>query len=182
MLVICGVMICCDPAGVVSDEERKSSHFSDYSSLHELTGLPRHLYHACFQHLLRSLFIPTFPPPFEPWAIPRKAPGPIILTLPKSHIGCTSPRRRISLELSSARYSMVRRPVSVSRAHLSRSFSHPRDRCRSIFPMYRRVVLSGRSNKWGYQMATCGSHRGHVLICDDIHRDELRPSIHLQYQ
>ena len=57
-----------------------------------------------------------------------------------------------------------------------------RDRHRSILQMYERVAQPCRSHTESYPVATCGSHRGDVLVCDGIHRDVSRPPIHLLHR
>jgi hypothetical protein len=58
---------------------------------------------------------------------------------------------------------------------LTRLFDHhPRDCHRSVLPMHGRLAQSRQSRKGGYQVGTRGPHYGHVLVCDDIHRDRPR--------
>lgn len=45
--------------------------------------------------------------------------------------------------------------------------------------MYERAALSRRSHEDENQVGARGLYRGHVLVCDDIYRDDLRSSIYL---
>ena len=45
--------------------------------------------------------------------------------------------------------------------------------------MYERVAPPCRSHEDENQVGARGLYRGHVLVCDDIHRDDLRSSIYL---
>ena len=53
-----------------------------------------------------------------------------------------------------------------------------RDRYRFVLPVHARVVRSRQSHERRHQVGIRGSHRRHVLVCDDVRRDVLQYAIH----
>jgi len=71
-----------------------------------------------------------------------------------------------------------RRPVD---AHIAYSVNS-RDRYRAILPLYGGAPRPRKSQEGGYQVGTRLLHRGHVLVCDRVHRDEPERSIHFLHR
>ena len=65
---------------------------------------------------------------------------------------------------------------------ICRSIYHSRDRDRSVFPMYGRVAQSAQPHEGGHQVGPHNAHDNHVLVCDDIHRDDPPHPIHLLHK
>ena len=55
--------------------------------------------------------------------------------------------------------------------HLPPLFYHSRDRYRSVLPMYGCPAQFRQSHEQALEMGPRNPHCGHVLVCDDIHRD-----------
>ena len=99
--------------------------------------------------------------------------------LPRSLPNCTLMRKATSLGDLRAQYSMVHYPIhSFIVSHHIHSIYHYRDRYRPILPVHGRLVQPNQPHRERYQAATRGSHCGHVLVCDGIHRPEPLFPIH----
>ena len=67
-------------------------------------------------------------------------------------------------------------PTSVYPRSL-RPFGYSRDHRHTVLPVYGRLVQTHPSQRGWRQVGTRTLHRGHVLVCDDVHRDEPHPPI-----
>ena len=94
---------------------------------------------------------------------------PITLTLHRFRGYCTLGRRKILLDLLSARYCTVCEPVrSPIRTHTICPIHHSRGCRRSVLPMHERAARSDQSHEGRQQVGTRGPHCGPVFDCDDI--------------
>jgi len=136
-----------------------------------------------------SLPVPSFPrspvppsPPrrsstHKPCPAPGFSRGPTVPLLHRSQNMTTLRRRPRLLEASSARLSTVPLPTRSSIcAHFDCSvysrFTHL-----VIPPMYGGAPQPGSSQRGGHQVVDRILHRGHVLVCDCVHRNEPPHSI-----
>jgi len=132
--------------------------------------------------------VPPFPPPNLPHQNPpspyisKPCRGPIILELHRSQNTNTLQRRPRLLEASSARFSMVPPPIrSPIHAHVDCSF-YPRSDHHTVLPMYGGTPQPSLSQRGGHQLVARIPHRGHVLVCDRVHRNEPQHSIQFLYR
>ena len=108
----------------------------------------------------------------EPWTIHHNNPGPVTLTLRRSHTRCTLLRRRTSPDFSLARYSMVR--PRIRRYTPVDSFS-PSVACNSrccddsVLPVYWSVVQPCQPYRERSQVGPGCTHHGHVLVHYGVH-------------
>ena len=108
--------------------------------------------------------------------------GPITLGLHRSQNTNTLQRRPRLLEASLAQSSTVPPPTRSSiRAHFYCSV-YPRGGHHTVLPMYSSTPQPYLSQRGRHQVVVRIPHRGHVLVCDHVHRNEPTHSIHFLYR